>query len=167
MTRFLTHTLALALGIAIGLAGHWHYFKNTMSRIASTGQDMFASALYNYEVTEAQAQLRNPNKDIAIYALNRAVKNLEVFQAPYTVTCRKTAYELGRFNIRLALLYKETGNIAASDEHLKKAIASYQSMGWIFKDVAELSQAIPLIDAEKSGEAIQKYGHLGTPCDEK
>ncbi|MDB5814894.1 MAG: hypothetical protein JWN23_2011 [Rhodocyclales bacterium] len=167
MKRILVLAFMFLFGVAIGYVGCWCHFQRTIKSMVAIGQDMFASSLYNYEIIEAQDQLNNSHRDVAIYALSRAVRNLSSFQAPKITTCRKTAYDLGRFNVRLALLYEEAGNQNARTKHLEKAMASYESMGWILKDASELIKAIPLIDSGKTAEAVKKYGRLTTPCDDK
>lgn len=128
---------------------------------------MLASALYNYEVNEADRQSQNTNKDVAIYALDRAVRHLSEFQTPRTVTCRTTAYKLGKYNVQLAKLYNEAGNVDLSKRYMQYALTSYEAMGWKLSGIDELEKAIPLIEGHRISEAVKMYGKLTTPCDWK
>lgn len=167
MNRYLTATIATLLGAVVGFMGCWLYFQKSFTEATSVSLDMFASALYTYELNEAESQFSSANRDVAIYALDRAVRNLKSFQDPKYMTCRNTAYSLGKFNVRLAQLYGETGNHQARDKHLKNAMASYETVGWKLKNTDELQEAIPLIESGNTAEALKTYGELITPCDMK
>jgi len=168
MKRFLLPLLFFALGVSIGVVSLWLYFGQTMKftveRAAAVVTDAYASSLYVYEINEANEQFSGKNRDVTIYALDRAVRKLSSFQAPRWESCRTTAYNLGRFNVRLAGLYGEQGNQQAREAHLAKAMASYEAMGWKLKNTEELEQAIPLIEAGKTVEALKRYGRLVPSC---
>lgn len=155
----------LIAGATIGVVGLWIYFGMMAKAVLEEGQELFASAQYYYEVSEAERQFSNGNRDVSIYALERAVRNLPQFRSPKRVDCRRAAYTLAKFHVRLARLYQEGGNLGAHEEHLKKAISSYESMGWTLRSTEELTKAIPLIEAGKTSEALKVYGTIGTACD--
>jgi hypothetical protein len=167
MKRILFSLAVFFVGVAIGAVSCWLYFGQTMRDMLVVGQDMFASGLYTYESKEADSQFLNPNRDVAIYALDRAVRHLSEFQTPRTATCRTTAYKLGKFNVRLAELYKVAGNQEPRERHMQNALASYEAMGWKLRGIGELEKAIPLIEADRTAEALKAYGELITPCDMK
>ncbi|MDO9068564.1 MAG: hypothetical protein Q7W05_08915 [Deltaproteobacteria bacterium] len=168
MKRFLLPLLFFVLGVSAGVVSLWLYFgekmSSTLEAATAVVSDTFASSLYIYEINEANEQFSGKNRDVTIYALDRAVRKLSSFQAPGWETCRKTAYSLGKFNVRLAGLYGEQGNQQAREAHLEKAIASYEAMGWELKNIEELERAIPLIEAGKTVEALKLYGKLVPSC---
>lgn len=166
-TRLLVPTLIFLIGAALGYVGCWYYFHKTVRQATSVARETLESALYTYEFNEAERQFNNTNHDVAIYALERAVRHLDSFQEPRYVTCRRTAYNLGKYNIRLATLYEEKGNQQARKAYLEKAMASYETMGWKLKDIDELQKAIPFIESDRTPEALKTYGVLITPCDMK
>jgi hypothetical protein len=135
-----------------------------MKSATAVVSDTFASSLYIYEINEANEQFSGKNQDVTIYALDRAVRKLNSFQAPRWESCRATVYSLGKFNVRLAGLYGERGNQQAREVHLEKAMASYEAMGWKLKNTDELVQAIPLIEAGKTVEALKQYGKYVPSC---
>ncbi|MDP1863155.1 MAG: hypothetical protein Q8K52_04535 [Thiobacillus sp.] len=168
MKRLLIPVLIFVLGAATGSAGLWLYFgktmRFTMERAAMVVSDTYAASLYIYEINEANEQFSGKNRDVTIYALDRAVRKLNSFQAPRWESCRATAYSLGKFNVRLAGLYGDQGNQKARETHLEKAMASYEAMGWKLKNTEELEQAIPLVVAGKTVEALKIYGKYVPSC---
>ena len=168
MKRLLIPVLIFVLGAATGSAGLWLYFgktmRFTMERAAAVVSDTYAASLYIYEINEANEQFSGKNRDVTIYALDRAVRKLNSFQAPRWESCRTTAYSLGKFNVRLAGLYGDQGNQKAREAHLEKAMASYEAMGWKLKNTEELEQAIPLVVAGKTVEALKIYGKHVPSC---
>jgi len=168
MKRLLIPVLIFVLGAATGSAGLWLYFgkamRFTMERAAAVVSDTYAASLYIYEINEANEQFSGKNRDVTIYALDRAVRKLTSFQAPRWESCRTTAYSLGKFNVRLAGLYGDQGNQKAREAHLEKAMASYEAMGWKLKNTEELEQAIPLVVAGKAVEALKIYGKHIPSC---
>lgn len=168
MKRLLLPILFFALGTATSSVGLWLYYgkvmRFTLERAAAVVTDTYVSSLYMYEINEANEQFSGKNRDVTIYALDRAVRKLSSFQAPRWESCRDRAYRLGKFNVRLAELYGEQGNLKAQEEHLKKAIISYEAMGWKLKNIEELEQALPLIKLDKTSEAVKIYGEHTTSC---
>ena len=168
MKRFLLPILFFILGAATGSVGLWLYFgksmRFTLEKASAVVSDTYASALYVYEINEANEQFSGKNRDVTIYVLDRAVRKLSSFQAPRWESCRTTAYSLGKFNVRLAELYGEQDNQQAREAHLIKAMASYEAMGWKLKNTDELVQAIPLIEAGKIVEALKLYGKHVPSC---
>ena len=167
MKRFLLPILFFVLCAATGSAGLWLYFGKTITGLkeaVAVSSNVFASALYLYEANEADRQFSGKNRDVTIYALDRAVRKLDSFRAPGWESCRKTAYSLGKYNVRLASLYGDLGNKQAREEHLKRALASYEAMGWKLKNADELVQAIPLNESGKTVEALKLYGQHVPSC---
>jgi hypothetical protein len=166
MKRAFVTILVAAAGVIVGAIGCWYYFHKTISHVVTQGQDIFTSALYNYEIEEANRQYTNPNKDVAIYALNRAASNLEKLPSPQRIGCRRLAYELAKLNVRLAHLYRANGDSASEATHLTSAISHYEKMGWHLNDLNQLKQALPLIESDKTADAMEKFGVLKSPCDQ-
>jgi hypothetical protein len=165
MKRILFTLFLVVISAAAGALGCWFYFAETMKSALALGQDMFSSGLYSYEFDEADRQYTNPNRDVAIYALSRAVKNLEQFPPPQNMGCRHIAFGMAKLNIRLAHLHKEAGDKAAEDFRLQSAISHYAKMGWRLTDITELQKALPLIEAEKTVEAMKSIGRIEGSCE--
>ena len=171
MKRLQLPILFFVLGATASSVVIWLYYGKVMSfmveNAVAVSRDAYASSLYIYEINEANEQFSGKNRDVTIYALDRAVRKLSSFQAPRWESCRHTAYSLGKFNVRLAELYGEQGKQQEREEHLKKAIASYEAAGWKLKNIAELEQALPLLRVGKISEALKTYGQYTPSCSRK
>ncbi|MDQ8023642.1 MAG: hypothetical protein REI94_17520 [Moraxellaceae bacterium] len=163
--RPLTILFAFLAGIALGAGVLWGYQKEKFADAYEVMGDLHASAMFNQEIAEAEKEYANQNRDVAIYALGRAVRNIGTYNRPSRMSCREVAYAIGKYNVRLAVLHGEAGNASAREAHLEQARSAYAVLGWRLKDTRELAEAIPLIEAGKTSSALTMYGQIGTPCD--
>jgi tetratricopeptide (TPR) repeat protein len=147
-----------SLGALFGALLCWFYFNQAIKATLAVGQDVFASAMYNYEIKEARLQAKNPNHEVAIYALNRALTNLQIFKPSRRTPCRVVSFEIATLHVNVARIYREIGNVTEQEAHLKMALNEYAKFGWQFSNIEELKQALPLIENNKEKEAVQKYG---------
>lgn len=158
MKRILKILVLLLVGASIGALGCWLYFIQSMRHLASFNEDIYASGLFTYELNEAEKQASNPNRDVAIYSLNRAVIQLQKVQPPRFMNCRAAPFRIAKLQLRLAHLYKEAGNTTERNIQLQSALSQYARMGWKLESVAELERALPLIEVGKTVEAIKSFG---------
>lgn len=90
-----------SLGAIAGALGVFFYFYETINSMKEVGNDLFSSAMWTYELNEANEQAKNPNHEVAIYALNRAIKNLKEFTPPQRIaSCRVAPYKIATLNIQ-------------------------------------------------------------------
>ena len=153
----------LLLGALIGALACWFYFNKAIELVKDVGQDVFASFMYNYEINEARLQAKNPNHDVAIYAIKRALTHLQELKPSSHSPCRVKPFEMASLHVSLAHIYKEIGNVAERYAHLKMALDEYTRFGWQLNDIEELKEALPLIENNKEKEAVQKFGKAIEP----
>jgi hypothetical protein len=73
---------------------------------------------------------------------------------------------LAKLNVRLAHLYRANGDSVSEAAHLTSAISHYEKMGWHLNDLDQLKQALPLIESDKTADAMKKFGVIKSPCDQ-
>jgi hypothetical protein len=161
MKRLLIFVAVFVFGAGVGILANQvyieHDFQKALKDTVSFGSKRFASLLYIYEVQEADKQFNNSNKDVAIYALTRAVDNIEKFQVPPEVNCQISSFILGRYDARLAQLYTETNDQAQRANYMNKAALSFEKTGWKLNGMQDIEKT-NLADPKQLALALKTYG---------
>lgn len=157
--------VSLAIGAGLGYAASWWRLSYTVQPLVRSITETLTLGPYAVEVQEAKKQIKNPEPLVAIYALDRAVRFIELFELshPRRVDCVEINYNLGRFNTRLAQLYAQTGKKDLSQKHRDKALLAFAKMGWQL-DSSQASVAFPLIESVGIPATMKQLGKITSSC---
>jgi len=102
---------------------------------------MFNTMLFSIEVDEAEKQLNNQNKEVAIYALTRTLDNIELLTVENVYpTCALRAYKLAKYHIRLAELYSDKSDYKSQKMQILSAQQNFERMGWHFENTEDIKK---------------------------
>jgi len=102
---------------------------------------MFNTMLFSIEAGEADKQLNNQNKEVAIYALTRTLDNIELLTVENVYpTCALRAYKLAKYHIRLAELYSDKSDYQSQKLQILSAQQNFERMGWHFESTEDIKK---------------------------
>jgi len=148
--------LIFLTGSAVGWGYSWWRYSKTMGEQVNLNYKIFSSMVYAYEFEEAGKQYQSPNSELAIYVLERALRNGTAAKPPY-FSDRQISWDSAIVHARLGKLYQDAGNKQLSDVHLAQAVKDFEKFGWKL-DIREVLKVLPFINAKQSVEAMKKFG---------
>jgi hypothetical protein len=153
--------LPLFVGLAMGYGYSVYKFEKNYTLALTQGLNTINLIVNGMEFVEAEKQYLNKNRDVAIYALERALQRVTLNPKVAEYDVRHINFGTATIHARLGKLYQESGNKQLSENHLKNAVGDFDKVGWKL-GIDEILPALSLLDKNREREAIQKFGKLVT-----
>lgn len=168
MKKYFVGFILFALGATLGIIVYISYSAFDLEEHKSRLRKINSITVWSLEYKEALDQANNPNDDIAVYALERALRILKSIKSPElydgNLDCRITSSKYAELHMKLSKLYAKKDEPTKESEQLNYALAEYKKFGWIFEDAEQLKKAYKLIEISQGLKAIKRYGRSTKPA---